>query len=83
MLKHAGPASATVAIRYEASSLDLSIVDDGHGSAVGDPDPVQARYGHLGMRERVGLFQGQLLVGPKRGGGYEVAASLPIDADPT
>jgi signal transduction histidine kinase len=81
--KHAGPARATVVIRYEGSSLDVTIADDGRGVDVRDPDARRARYGHLGMRERVGLFQGQLRVGPRRGGGYEVAASLPLDADPT
>jgi signal transduction histidine kinase len=82
VMEHAGPATATVTIRYATSSLDLSIVDDGWGSIVEDPGPIQARYGHLGMRERVGLFRGELRVGPRRGGGYEVAASLPLDPDP-
>ncbi|MGZ8651586.1 MAG: sensor histidine kinase [Actinomycetota bacterium] len=83
VMEHAGPATATVTIRYGTSSLDLSIVDDGWGSIVEDPDPIQERYGHLGMRERVGLFRGELRVGPRRGGGYEVAASLPLDPDPS
>ena len=81
--KHAGPASATVVVRYGEADLDLTITDDGWGVDVGDPDPRRARYGHLGMRERVGLFQGRLRVGPRRGGGYEVSASLPMEADPT
>ena len=83
VLKHAGAARAAVAIRYGPSRLDLTITDDGWGSPREDPDPLRARYGHLGMRERVGLFQGQLWVGPKVGGGYAVAASLPLDAEPT
>jgi signal transduction histidine kinase len=82
VLKHAGPSSATVVIRYGGSNLDLTITDDGWGSDMEDPDPLRARYGHLGMRERVGLFRGQLRVGPRLGGGYEVAASLPLDAEP-
>ena len=82
VLKHAGPASAAVVIRYGESSLDLQIIDDGWGFDVDDADPTKTRYGHLGMRERVGLFRGQLRVGPRLGGGYEVAASLPLDAEP-
>jgi len=81
--KHAGPASATVVVRFGEANLDLTITDDGWGVDVGDPDPRRARYGHLGMRERVGLFQGRLRVGPRPGGGYEVSASLPMEADPT
>jgi signal transduction histidine kinase len=83
VLKHAGAGSTSVRIRYERSSLHLTISDDGSGPVEGDPDPLRARYGHLGMRERVGLFRGSLRVGPKPGGGYEVAAALPLDADPT
>jgi signal transduction histidine kinase len=82
VLKHAGPASASVLIRYGASRLDLTITDNGGGSYLDDADPQRSRYGHLGMRERVGLFGGQLRVGARFGGGYEVAASLPLDADP-
>ena len=83
VLKHAGAGSASVRIRYERSSLHLTISDDGSGPVDGDPDPLRARYGHLGMRERVGLFRGSLDVGPRPGGGFEVAAALPLDADPT
>jgi signal transduction histidine kinase len=41
----------------------------------------RARYGHLGMRERVALFHGRLKVGPRVAGGYEVVAFLPLDLD--
>jgi signal transduction histidine kinase len=83
VLKHAGAVSAAVRIRYERSSLHLTISDDGSGPGDVDPDPLRARYGHLGMRERVGLFGGRLRVGPRPGTGYEVVVSLPLDPDPT
>jgi signal transduction histidine kinase len=83
VLKHAGPADAAVVIRYGESSLHLTITDDGCGLDAEDPDPLRARYGHLGMRERVGLFGGSLRVGPRLRGGYEVLVSLPLDNDPT
>jgi signal transduction histidine kinase len=82
VMKHAGATRATVVIRYGASGLDLTIADDGRGSEAEVVDPRRARYGHLGMRERVGLFRGRLRVGPRRGGGYEVVAFLPLDPDP-
>jgi len=34
--------------------------------------------GHIGMRERVALHDGQLEVGPRPGGGYRVRARFPI-----
>jgi signal transduction histidine kinase len=83
VLKHAGAASAAVEIRYERSSLHLTISDTGSGLVEGDPDPLRARYGHLGMRERVGLFGGSLQVGPRSDDGYEVVVALPLDTDPT
>jgi signal transduction histidine kinase len=80
--KHAGAASATVVVRYGEDRLELRIVDDGRGIDAEGTDPRRARYGHLGMRERVGLFRGELRVGPRAAGGYEVVASLPLDPDP-
>lgn len=83
VMKHAGATRATVTIRYGPSGLELTIVDDGRGYDSTDSGPPRARYGHLGMRERVGLFRGQLRVGPRFGGGYEVVAFLPLDPDPS
>lgn len=78
-LKHAGPASARVVIRYVADALELEISDDGRGMAgPGDRDDHGGR-GLIGMRERVALFGGELSAGPRREGGYRVHARLPID----
>ena len=40
--------------------------------------PVGPRPGLVGMRERVNLFGGELRAGPGPGGGFTVAARLPI-----
>lgn len=81
VLKHAGPAAAAVVISYGDARLGLRITDNGWGAGVVNREPWRARYGHLGMRERVGLFEGELRVGPRSGGGYEVVASLPLHTD--
>jgi signal transduction histidine kinase len=81
VLKHAGSARAEVIVRYGEDQLELTINDDGWGPH-GDGES-RPRYGHLGMRERVALFGGELLVGPRPGGGYRVAASLPLDGEPS
>jgi signal transduction histidine kinase len=78
-LKHAGPAHATVHVRYGKSDVELTVSDDGRGPR--PPDSGNGRYdGHglVGMRERVALFGGELEVGPRRGGGFEVRARLPV-----
>jgi signal transduction histidine kinase len=74
-LKHAGEATATVAIRYAKDSLELEIVDDGAGtpSAAGS-----GGHGLVGMRERVALYGGRLDAGRRPGGGFAVRVLLPI-----
>jgi signal transduction histidine kinase len=76
-LKHAGPARATVAVRYLERELQLEVVDDGRGAAQnGD-----GGHGLVGMRERVAIYGGHLQTGPKPGGGYAVRAHLPLETD--
>jgi signal transduction histidine kinase len=83
VLKHAGgPSSVAVTIRYLPSRLSIEVADDGIGARDRSAQPLRPRYGHLGMRERVALFGGELTVGPRPGGGYRVAASLPLDQEP-
>jgi signal transduction histidine kinase len=75
-LKHAGPASARVVIRYGPSELDIEIADDGSAPAPESPKP--DGHGLVGMRERVALFGGDLATGRPVGGGYAVRARLPL-----
>ena len=82
VLKHAGPASVEVIVRYHRSRLELEIDDDGAGVHEQQTDSLRPRYGHLGMQERVAMFGGTLSVGVRPQGGYRVAASLPIDQEP-
>jgi signal transduction histidine kinase len=82
VMKHAGPARAIVTVRYRVDRLELRIDDDGSGPGRRARSS-RLRYGHLGMRERVTLFGGDLRVGGRPGGGYQVVASLPLDAEPS
>ncbi|MEO0495409.1 MAG: ATP-binding protein, partial [Actinomycetota bacterium] len=76
-LKHAGPARATVAVTYAEERLHVRVEDDGHGAAA-DRNTTGAGQGLVGMRERVEAFGGTLTAGPRPGGGFAVAAELPI-----
>jgi len=77
-LKHAGPARAWVAIRYGRDDLDLEITDDGRGTSGERAGDEQGGRGLIGMRERVGLFGGELTIGPRTEGGFRVHARLPL-----
>jgi signal transduction histidine kinase len=77
VLKHAGAASATVTVDYRPDGLHLTVVDDGTAPPAA---PGGAGQGLIGMRERVTLFGGELTAGPLPGGGFAVAARLPVPA---
>jgi signal transduction histidine kinase len=72
-LKHAGPASAQVIVRYRAEEVELEISDDGRGSVDGREDG----HGLAGMRERAALVGGNVESGSNGGRGYSVRAWLP------
>ena len=73
-LKHAGPAQATVTVRWGPDTLELEVADDGNGSANGDG----GGHGLIGMRERAALFGGDVEAGRRAEGGYAVVARLPL-----
>jgi signal transduction histidine kinase len=74
VLKHAdSPRRVQVVLRYLDSEVELTVRDDGRGTAAGDG----RGHGLPGMRERVALHGGTLHAGPRAGGGYEVRARLP------
>jgi signal transduction histidine kinase len=85
VLRHAGPAAATVSVRRAGGRLDIEVIDTGRGAhrdARGGPrephrEPA-AGQGIAGMRERAVALGGNLWAGPAPGGGYSVRAVLLI-----
>lgn len=75
VMKHAGPASARVLLRWGDAALDLEVADDGRGPFVS----TEGGLGLLGMRERVALYGGSIDTGPRPGGGFAVRAHLPYE----
>jgi signal transduction histidine kinase len=74
--KHGGPAAAAaVTLTYGDGELSVQIVDDGRGAAAAADG---GGHGLIGMRERVEMYGGDLLAGPRHGGGYQVTALLPV-----
>ncbi len=78
VLKHAGPDPAvSVVRRWTVERLVIEVTDDGRGAA-SEYVTSGGGLGLLGMRERVGLFDGVLHAGPRDGGGFRVRAELPL-----
>jgi signal transduction histidine kinase len=75
--RHAGPAHASVCLRYMPEALTVQVDDDGTG---GGARPAGPGLGLMGMRERVSALGGRLHAGPQDGGGFRVRAELPARA---
>ena len=82
-IRHAGPATAAVSLRYHHDELRIDVTDTGRGQ----PATAAAAGGHglAGMRERAAAVGGTVEAGPGPAGGFRVAARLPLGgrlADP-
>jgi signal transduction histidine kinase len=75
-LERARPASAQVTVRYAPDALQVEISDDGRAirDTDGDSDLLAA------LRERAGLYGGQLESGRRADGDYAVRARLPLES---
>jgi signal transduction histidine kinase len=80
VIRHAGPARATVAVRHRDDGVEIEVTDDGRGAVDGNgaADGGGGGHGLAGMRERVALLGGALYAGTRRSGGYRVRARLPL-----
>jgi signal transduction histidine kinase len=76
-LKHAGPAHATVRVRYSPDWLELAITNTGSSqpSLVSAPN---GGHGLVGMRERTSLYGGRFSAGHTSDGGFAIDVQLPI-----
>jgi signal transduction histidine kinase len=80
VLKHAGPgAHAQVRVHTDRGGTSIEVRDDGHGATV----LAGTGHGIIGMRERALLLGGHLEAGPRPGGGFRVAARLPVREERT
>jgi signal transduction histidine kinase len=72
--RHAGPASASVLIRYGVAELTVQVDDDGRATFDAAPAP---GIGLTGMGERVAALGGLFEAGARPEGGFSVRAQLP------
>ncbi|WP_405607221.1 sensor histidine kinase [Streptomyces sp. NBC_00076] len=77
-LRHAvGADEVSVRVTSEGECVKVTVVDNGLTSR-GSSDAVGEGRGLVGMKERTRLVGGSLRAGPLPGGGFEVAARLPV-----
>ena len=76
VLKHAGPATATVTLAYGPDDLTLAVTDTGAGGHVNGTG-----HGLVGIRERVAVVGGEVEAGPGPVGGFAVRARLPYSVE--
>ncbi|MFC4068854.1 histidine kinase [Actinoplanes subglobosus] len=75
VVRHAGAGLCRVSVDYGPAELAIAVVDDGRGGDTGG-----GGFGLVGLRERVALVNGTLTAGARPGGGFEVAARIPVSA---
>ncbi|GAA5185231.1 sensor histidine kinase [Rugosimonospora acidiphila] len=88
VVKHAGAAHCQVRIGTDGDAVTVEVTDDGEPTSRpadhGRTTDAGGRVGHglVGMRERVSLYGGVLVAGPRPEGGFAVHARLPYQPAP-
>lgn len=77
VVRHAGTGSCRVTVGHAPDELSIQVTDEGRGRP---GEAGGAGSGLAGMRERVRLLDGEFAAGPRPGGGFRVAARLPLPA---
>ncbi|GGN10582.1 two-component sensor histidine kinase [Actinoplanes campanulatus] len=76
VIRHAGTGHCDVGVHQDDRALAIEVTDDGPGTGV--PAVAGSGNGLTGMRERVSLLGGEFASGPRPGGGFRIAATIPI-----
>ena len=75
VIRHADTGQCQVRIGQQDGQLSIEVTDSGRGGSTAGTG-----YGITGMRERAALLGGDFSAGPRPGGGFRVAAQLPLPA---
>jgi signal transduction histidine kinase len=85
VIKHAGQARTTVRLDYGPRDLLITVSDDGpppgFGPPVAPPGSDSGGRGLIGLRERIAVYGGELDAGPRPGGGWRLAARIPLEPE--
>ncbi len=81
--RHAEATTVTVLLQRQNGQVTLAIVDDGQGFDPATPKQAAGHgFGLLGMRERLGMIGGTLVIRSTPGQGTEIIADAPLVPPP-
>jgi signal transduction histidine kinase len=83
VIKHAGKPRTCVSIDCRCGELVVEVADAGQQARTAAPAVPGAGRGLLGLRERTGLYGGELEAGPRPRGGWLLRARIPVNPPPT
>jgi len=84
ILKHANASHVSLDICYSPQLITLTIQDNGNGFLVGLDDQPTSRNSHfglVGMRERVELIEGRMVIDSKPGQGTKIVIDIPTTSE--
>jgi signal transduction histidine kinase len=85
VIKHADTTRASVSVEFADGDLIVAVADAGPRDPVAGCSAMAvpgSGRGLLGLRERVGLYGGEVTAGPDADGGWRVRARLPVHPAP-
>ena len=77
VLRHADASRVEIELRREAGAIRVSVADNGKGLAEGH-EADRARFGLMGIRERVQALRGEFELESLPGEGLKVSATIPM-----
>ncbi|MEK3883908.1 sensor histidine kinase [Paenibacillus sp. PL2-23] len=80
VIKHANASHVSLEIHYTPQMIKISIQDNGKGfqvGAVSRPTDGNSHFGLIGMRERVELIQGRMVIDSNPGQGTKIMIEIP------
>ena len=76
---HANARTVTIQVSVENAAVTLTIVDDGEGFDTAERTP---GLGLLGMRERIGMLNGDFRIASAPGAGTQIEITVPLGTEP-
>ncbi|WP_178380106.1 sensor histidine kinase [Cryptosporangium aurantiacum] len=80
VVKHAGPTDCRVELSERNGVLEVCVENERASAPAPRPAP-PGGHGLVGLRERVGLFGGELVAAPRPSGGFRLVATLPVGSE--